>query len=117
MNTFFVSVSDSNYNQKAGSPLKKVQLKPLLEACNDMLQDDKQKGKHGQIFPYINNVLGKEYWPEHKIYNDHIAFFDLDWITKECADSIFNSFEEICQIFPSVLAIQYSASYFIESLE
>lgn len=114
MNTFFVSVSDSKYNQKAGSPLKKVQLKPLLEACNDMLQDDKQKGKHGQIFPYINNVLGKEYWPEHKIYNDHIAFFDLDWITKECADKIFNSFKEIYQIFPSVLAIQYSASYFIE---
>ena len=111
---FNVSLSDATYCQKAGTPLKVLPLKLLLQACNTHLIDDKQKGKHGQIFPYINNVLGKEYWPSGKIHNDHVAFFDLDWLTKACAEAIFNNFERLCEVFPSILAIQYSSSYFFE---
>lgn len=108
-----VSVSATTYNQKAGSKLFIENLKAILEMCNNILKDDGFKGRHGQIFPYLNNVLGKEYWPDNKIYNGNVSFFDLDYITKDCADCIYNNFEKICEIFPSVLAIQYSSSYFI----
>lgn len=111
---FNISLSDATYCQKSGSPLKTLPLKAMLHVCYTHLIDDKQKGKHGQIFPYINNVLGKEYWPSRKIYNDHVAFFDLDWLEKNCAEAIFNSFERLCELFPSILAIQYSSSYFFE---
>ena len=110
---FFVSLSDKRYNQTAGSELKKVPLlEGVLEPCKTMLIDDGKKGKHGQIFPYINNRLGREYWPDKKIYNGGVIFMDIDWITKECAEKIFNSFDTICEQLEFVLAMQYSASYY-----
>lgn len=111
---FNISLSDETYNQTTGSPLKTVPLKIILQSCSTHLKDDKKKGKHGQIFPYINNVLGVEYWPSRKIHNDHVAFFDLDWLEKNCAETIFNNFESLCDVFPSILAIQYSSSYFFD---
>jgi len=111
--TYLVSVSAKTYNQKAGTQLHIENFKAILEMCKNILQDDGFKGNHGQIFPYLNNVLGKEYWPDNKIYNGNVSFFDLDHITKECAECIYNKFEVLCKMFPSILAIQYSSSYFI----
>lgn len=110
-----VSLSDAKYNQKSGSPLKIVPIKGIVEACKNFMEDDGKKGKHGQIFPYINNILGKEYWPNNIIYNNGVIFMDIDWITKECADSIFDNFEKICELLPFMLGIQFSASYYINS--
>ena len=117
MSEVYVALSDAKYFQKAGSPLKIMKLIDILEICSSFLENDGKKGKHGQVFTYINNVLGKEYWPNGKIYNGGSAAFDLDWITKECADAIYGKFEEMCEIFPSLLAIQYSSSYFDETKE
>lgn len=108
-----VSLSDAKYNQTAGSPLKILPLKGLVIGCKEYMTNDGKKGKHGQIFPYINNVMGIEYWPNNIIYNAGVIFLDIDWITKECAQKIFDNFEEIAKLLPFVLGIQYSASYYI----
>lgn len=112
---YYVTLSDETYYQKSGSPLKKIPLKVICQGCKDNLTNDNNKGSHGSIFTYINNVLGVDYWPNHKIFNDGVMFCDIDWITKECADCIFDSFDRIKLYFPSLLATQFSASYYDET--
>jgi len=107
-----ISLSDEKFNQKSGSLLKVLPLYGIVKSCKDYIKDDGQKGKHGQIFAYINNRLGKEYWPEGKIYNDCVIFCDIDNITKECAEAVFGAFDDIKEIFTSLLGIQYSSSYY-----
>ena len=42
-----------------------------------------------------------------------VIVIDYDWISKETADSIFDGFNDLCYYMPSLYAIQYSSSYFI----
>lgn len=111
-----VSLIDKNYeNVKTGTPMINISLKNVLDLCYTNLKDDKQKGCHGQILPYINNRFGKEYWPDNLIHNDGIGFLDLDYMTKESVETIYNSFNELVKYCPFLLAITYSSSYFDES--
>ena len=109
---FNVSLCDRKFYSKVGTPLVQVSLKDVLRLCLERLPKNGEKGKHGQIFPYINNRLGKDYWPNNVIYNDYVGFVDIDHIRKEVADKIFDSFEELCIGFPYLLAINFSSSYF-----
>lgn len=109
---FNVSICDKDYYAPAGTPLYTVNLRDILELCFSKLVDDKCKGKHGYIFPYINNRLGREWWPNSTIFNDYVGFIDIDHLKKDIAQRIFDSFEELCKGFPYLLAINYSSSYF-----
>lgn len=110
---FKVSLCDRKYYSTVGTPLIQIGLYDLLRLCYENLPKDGEKGRHGQVFPYINNRLGRDYWPDNTIFNDYVGFADIDHITKKCADIIFNSFEELCKGFPYLIAINYSSSYFL----
>lgn len=108
-------IDEKTENVPSGTPMVNIPLKTVLELCYTRQKDDKKKGEHGQILPYINNRFGKDYWPDNKISNDGVGFLDLDYMNKESVEAIFNSFEELTQYCPFILAITYSSSYFDES--
>lgn len=108
-----VSLIDKNFEDvPAGTPMVQLSLYTILQLCQTNLKNDFNKGSHGQIVPYINNRFGMAYWPDNTIYNDHVGFLDLDYMTKESTEKIYDAFEQICMKCPYVLGIQYSASYY-----
>jgi len=96
-----------------GTILHQVELEDILKYCNRLPQSGK-KHQDGAIFPYINKTLGEKTWEVKEGMTDGVIFVDIDHITKETAEIIFNSFEKISELFPCLYAIQYSSSYFIK---
>lgn len=110
---------DGDYTQKCGKEkngtvLQQVELIDILKACNDC---PKASGKHqnGAIFPYINNTLGKNNWNIEHGTNDEVIFIDIDNISKETAEKIYNNFELLSEKFNCLYAIQYSSSYYLNN--
>lgn len=108
---------ETGYTQKCGKEqsgtlLQQVELDEILKACY-VIKKAKEKHQNGSIFPYINNTLGKTTWTDEDGITDGVIFIDIDNITKDIADIIYNSFEDICEQFPSIYAIQYSSSYYL----
>lgn len=108
---------NGDYTQKCGKEqtgtiLKQAELYEILEACNTISKAS-EKHQNGSIFPYINRTLGKETWDVEHGINDGVIFIDIDNITKETAEKIFDNFELLCEKFPCLYAIQYSSSYYL----
>ena len=108
---------EKGYTQKCGKEqsgtlLQQVELYEILKACS-VIKKASEKNQNGSIFPYINNTLGKTTWTDEDGITDGVIFIDIDNITKDIADKIYNSFEDICEQFPSIYAIQFSSSYYL----
>lgn len=98
--------------EKNGTLLEQWNLNNVLQLCSKL---DKATEKHqnGSIFPYINPTLGKNTWIDKCGNNDGVIFIDIDNITHEVADKIYNAWEELCIEFPCLYAIQFSSSYYL----
>ena len=99
--------------ERTGTILQQVELKEIIKACNQIPKAE-SKHQNGSIFPYINNTLGKSTWEIKEGKNDGVIFIDIDHITKEAAETIFNEFEKICCYFSCLYGIQYSSSYYLK---
>ena len=97
-----------NYN-KNGTELKIVTMEQMLMHCKYELPKNGEKGKYGSIFVYDKEEMGYS----NDSLSTGVIVIDYDWISKETADSIFNGFNDLCYYMPSLYAIQYSSSYFI----
>lgn len=98
--------------EKNGTLLEQWDLNRVLILCSKL---DKATEKHqnGSIFPYINPTLGKNTWVDKCGTNDGVIFIDIDNITHEVADKIYNAWEDLCIEFPCLYAIQFSSSYYL----
>lgn len=103
-----ISYDKNGYSKKEvwTKTFNKLDLEAVLYHCKNDLSKESEKGKNGAIYPVYDLIEETSYG---------VIFCDLDYITKETAERIFNSFEEICKVFPSVLAVQYSSSYYIST--
>lgn len=103
-----VKYVDNAYSN-TGTFLIDTTLESILMHCLKLPQTG-IKGKYGSIFVYESKQLA--------IYDDDllstgIILADIDYIPKQVADVIYDNFELLSEYFPSLLAIQYSSSYYI----
>lgn len=103
----------SNAYSKCGTLLSKESLLEILSICYQ-IPKDKRKGMHGSIFVYDSDVLGEH---DEDLLSTGIILCDIDWLTKEQCDIIYNGFDKLCDRFKPLLAIQYSASYYDDTKE
>lgn len=101
----------------------KLQIKSLHEILEDSLKLDpnKAKGFDGGMFFYQSNKLGKFdpsdskgiFVEENKDLMWNCGFIDIDGLTKEEVDSIYDKFEDFITGLPNLIAVQKSSSYYI----
>ena len=99
-----------NFYCSNGTLLEKHDLLEILSVCCQIDKNAK-KGSYGALFVYDSDILGEH---EEDLLSTGIILCDIDWITKEQADIIYNNFDKLCEKFSPLLAIQYSASYYNE---
>ena len=101
----------------------KLQIKSLHEILEDSLKLDpnKPKGFDGGMFFYQSNKLGKFdpsdskgiFVEENKDLMWNCGFIDIDGLTKEEVDSIYDKFEDFTTGLPNLIAVQKSSSYYV----
>lgn len=91
-----------------GTKMCQYDLTEILDICTKM-PINAEKGSKGAIFPYIKDTLGID----DSVESDGLVFIDIDNITKETADIIYNNFELLADDMWYLYAIQKSASYYI----
>lgn len=97
-----------------GTPMQEKELDWILDYCKNVLKPGGGKHQDGIIIPVLKSTLGKIDAPHYGEVNyDGTICVDIDHISTEWADKIFNSFEEICKYLTCLYAIQYSSSYYI----
>ena len=110
----------TNYDKLAtGTPMSIVDIKDVLDLCTTLPlynTDGTIRAKHkdGVIFPIVKNTLGsasEDYYD--RLVCDGVVLIDIDHITTEQADCIYDNFEKLCLNFLPLYAIQRSSSYFI----
>jgi len=98
-----------NAYSKTGTLFKNTTLESTLKYCLTLPINGK-KGQYGSIFVYNSDALGEHLDNEE---STGIILLDIDNITKEIAETIYNSFSKLCEYWNCLLAIQYSSSYYI----
>lgn len=97
-----------------GTPMQEKELDWILDYCKNVLKPGGGKHQDGIIIPVLKNTLGKIDAPHYgEVRYDGTICVDIDHISTEWADKIFNNFEEICKYLTCLYAIQYSSSYYI----
>ena len=101
----------------------KLQIKSLHEILEDTLKLDpnKAKGFDGGMLFYQSNKLGKFdpsdpkgiFVEENKDLKWNCGFIDIDGLTKEEVDSIYDKFEDFITGLPNLIAVQKSSSYYV----
>ena len=101
----------------------KLQIKSLHEILEYSLTLDpnKAKGFDGGMFFYQSNKLGKFdpsdpkgiFLEENKDLKWNCGFIDIDGLTKEEVDSIYDKFEDFTAGLPNLIAAQKSSSYYV----
>ena len=102
----------SNAYSKTGTYFKQTTLENVLMHCYKDLPKDGEKSKYGSVFVYDSQQMGIHLDNEK---STGIILLDIDNIETETAEEIYNYFELLCDVFPSLLAIQYSSSYYINA--
>lgn len=97
-------------NPMNGTKMYQVPLKWILEYCLKRLDPMTPKHEDGVIFSYIGEVSGIT---DNSI-SGGIMFLDIDHLKRKHAETIFNSFGNICTYFPALCGIQYSSSYYLK---
>jgi len=85
---------------------KQIDLPAVFYYCKNNLSISSVKGANGAIYPLTDLKETK---------TDGVIFADIDNITKETAELIFNNFENLIKLFPSLYGIQYSSSYYLNN--
>lgn len=97
-----------------GTPMQEKELDWILDYCKNVLKPGGGKHQDGVIFPVLKNTLGEVDVSRYgEVKYDGTICVDIDHISTEWADKIFNNFEEICNYLTCLYAIQYSSSYYI----
>ena len=115
---------------KEGKPISpsrghKLQIKSLHEILEQSLKLDPNKPKmlDGAMQFYQSNKLGKFnpsdpkgiFLEENKDLKWNCCFIDIDGLTKEEADNIYDKFEDFTKYLQNLVAIQKSSSYYVGS--
>lgn len=69
------------------------------------------KGEDGAIFAYASDVAGID----NSRGSGGLLFIDIDNLTKQEATTIFEGFQLIADYLPSLYAVQYSSSHFLNA--
>ena len=101
----------------------KLQIKSLQEILEDSLKLDPNKPKmlDGAMQFYQSNKLGKFnpsdpkgiFLEENKDLKWNCCFIDIDGLTKEEADNIYDKFEDFTKYLQNLVAVQKSSSYYV----
>ena len=75
------------------------------------LNPNTEKGKDGAIFAYDADVAGID----NARGSGGLLFIDVDNLTKQEATTIFEGFQLIADYLPSLYAVQYSSSHFLNA--
>ena len=75
------------------------------------LNPNTEKGKDGAIFAYDSDVAGVD----NSRGSGGLLFIDIDNLTKQEATTIFEGFQLIADYLPSLYAVQYSSSHFLNT--
>ena len=75
------------------------------------LNPNTEKGKDGAIFAYDADVAGID----NARGSGGLLFIDIDNLTKQEATTIFEGFQLIADYLPSLYAVQYSSSHFLNA--
>lgn len=100
-----VSVWTQERNPYKGESLTIMDLYTVLKQCEIGISTIAQKGKSGSVFPYLSNIANPS-----SLAFDGVIFVDIDNCAN-IADTIYDSFDEICELVPCLLAMNYSYSH------
>lgn len=98
-----------NAYAQSGTQFKDVSLESTLKYCLTLPMNGR-KSQYGSIFIYDSNELGEH--PNNEM-STGLILIDIDHISKQTAKMIYDKFDSLSQIWVSLLAIQYSSSYYI----
>ncbi len=94
---------------KNGTAFIDTTVEAILKHCETLPKQGK-KGEFGSVFVYNSKCVGDH--PDDETSTGEILI-DIDHIDKTTAEIIYNNFGILFNIWPSLLAIQYSSSYYI----
>ncbi len=100
---------DNSY-ARSGTLLKDITLESMLNHCL-MLPKTGKKGNFGSIFIYDSIELGLH---EEDELSTGLILVDIDNISKEVANKIYDYFDLLASYWHCLLAIQYSSSHYID---
>lgn len=92
-----------------GTPLHIVDFDSIITACRSPKAKSDKKHQFGAIYAYKQNKLGVR---EDSV-SGGIIFCDIDNISKEVAEKIYNKFDDLTLEIPFLYACCYSSSYTI----
>lgn len=99
----------NNAYAKSGTLFTDTTLEAHLKYCLTLPKRG-IKGKYGSIFVYDSKALGEHLENE---LSTGVILIDIDNITNDIADKIYDKFYDIAECWGCLWAIQYSASYYI----
>ena len=94
-----------------GTPLHIIYFDRIIDACRSPKAKSDKKHQYGAIYAYKQYTLGVT---ENSISGGMI-FCDIDNITKEVAEKIYNKFDDLTREIPFLYACCYSSSYTISN--
>ena len=107
---FKYRIQDSE-KASVGTPLHIVKFDEIITACRSKKAKSDKKHQFGAIYAYKQNKLGVT---ENSVSGGMI-FCDIDNITKEVAEKIYNKFDDLTVEIPFLYACCYSSSYTISN--
>ena len=93
-----------------GSTLEPKSIDWLL-SYSHKLNPQAPKGEDGAIFAYDADIAGID----NSRGSGGLLFIDIDNLTKQEATTIFEGFQLIADYLPSLYAVQYSSSHFLNA--
>ena len=94
-----------------GTPLHIVKFDDIISACRSPKAKSDKKHQFGAIYAYCQDTLG--------VREDSVSagmiFCDIDNISKEVAEKIYNKFDDLTIEIPFLYACCYSSSYTISN--
>lgn len=101
----------TNSKPVIGTRMYDFDLKAILWYCENKLPIYGVKGAYGAVYVYDREQIGID----DEVLSTGLILVDLDHLTKETAELIFNNFEKLVEVFPCLAAIQFSSSYYTDS--
>ena len=94
-----------------GTPLHIVYFDKIITACRSPKAKSDKKHQYGAIYAYCQYTLGVT----DNSVSGGMIFCDIDNITKDVAEKIYNKFDDLTREIPFLYACCYSSSYTISN--
>ena len=110
-------ISEGKYGKQdcekaaVGTPLHIVDFDSIISACRSPKAKSDRKHQFGAIYAYKQYTLGVT----DNSVSGGMIFCDIDNITKEVAEKIYNKFDDLTLEIPFLYACCYSSSYTISN--